>query len=142
MNVKRLLESHKELDDRINLDLEELAQLRALAENVTRHFTLTPGGKGGSSDKTGIYAAKIADLERKIDREIDRLVEIKDYIKSVISSLENEAERLVLWRRYILHMSAEEIAERLCYSHRHVTRLLKSAISKLETIYADKEDIA
>ena len=134
MNVKKFLESHKEIDDRINLDLEEIANLRALAERTTRYISLDgSGGKNGTkSDKVGNYAVKIADLEAKIDREIDRLVDIRDQIAEMISVLDDETERTVIMRHYILHEPWETTAEKLCFSSRHVQRFHKQAIDRLE----------
>ena len=142
MNIRKLLESHKEIDDRINLGLEEIAQLRALAERVTQRFTFLGSTGSGNSDRVGNYAVKIADLELRIDREIDGLVELRERIMNVVSALGDSTERLILERRYIMHEGAEEIGEKLGYSSRHVTRILRKAITKLEALYPDKEDIA
>ena len=143
MDVRKLLESHKEIDDRIELGLEEIARLRSLAERVTRHITLDADhGKGGHSDRVGDYAVKIAALELKIDREIDRLVELREKIMSIVQSLDSDTERIIIERRYILHESNEAVAERLGYSPRHVTRMHRNALMKLEKIYNDEAQIA
>lgn len=141
MNVKRFLESHKEIDDRINTDLEEIAQLRALAERTTRYISFEGGSrpKGIVSDKVGNYAVKIADLEAKIDREIDRLVDIREQIEEMASGLGNETERNVIMRHYILHEPWELVAERLSFCPRHVQRLHKQALEKLEETWRESE---
>lgn len=137
MNVKKFLESHKEIDDRINLDLEEIAQLRSLAERTTRYISFDCGHrpKGTKSDKVGNYAVKIADLEAKIDRDIDRLVDIREQIVEMAASLDDETERNVIKRHYILHEAWETVAEKLGFSSRHVQRLHRQALEKLEAIY-------
>lgn len=144
MNVKKFLESHKEIDDRINLDLEEIAQLRSLAERTTRYISFDGGGRrsGGKSDRVGNYAVKIADLEAKIDREIDRLVDIRDQIAGMVSELGDETERSILMRHYILHESWEAAAEKLGFSSRHVQRIHKQALEKLERRFNDDSLIA
>ena len=139
MDVRKLLGSYKEIDHRINLDLEEIAQLRSLAERVTKNTSLCESpGKGGHSDRVGNYAVKIADLEIRIDREIDRLVDLKERIMTMTSSLDTAAERLIIERRYILGETIDTIAEKLGYSPRHITRMLSKALEKLADIY-DKQ---
>ncbi|MBR5089422.1 MAG: hypothetical protein IK093_08335 [Ruminiclostridium sp.] len=143
MNVRKLLESHKEIDDRIGLGLEEIAQLRSLAERVTRYISFDESrGKGGHSDRVGDYAVKIAELEMKIDREIDELVALKEKIMKIAGSLDTDLERVIIERRYILHESNEAVAEKLGYSPRHITRMLRNAVEKLEKMYNDEEKIA
>ena len=140
MNVKRFLESHKETDDRINVGLEEIAQLRALAERTTRYISFDGGSrpKGAVSDKVGNYAVKIADLEAKIDREIDRLVDIREQIEEMASSLGDETQRNVIMRHYILHEPWELVAEKLCFSPRHVMRLHRQALEKLTEMCGER----
>lgn len=143
MNVKELLEAHKRIDDEIELGLEEIAQLRALAEKVTQRLSLdTSFAKGTYTDRTGDYAVKIADLEIKIDRKIDKLVDLREQILKMIGALENNTERILIERRYILHESTEVIAEKLNYSPRHTARLLQKALEDLEEIYEKSEKIA
>ncbi len=137
MDIKKFLESHKEIDDSINLKLDEIAQLRALAERCTAKIGSESRSVGTHSDKVGKYAAKIADLENKIDAEIDRLVDRKDEIMYFVRALDDANERIVTERRYILHESIEKISEKLGYSPRHISRLLSSALEQMEEHYAD-----
>ncbi|MBO6302373.1 MAG: sigma-70 family RNA polymerase sigma factor [Ruminiclostridium sp.] len=144
MNIRKILESHKEIDDRINLGLEEIAQLRSLAERVTQRFPAPGEGlwKGGISDRVGNYAVKIADLELRIDKEIDSLIELKEKILEMTSALDDSVERMVTERRYIMHESTETIAEKLGYSPRHITRIQRSALAHLEEMFGNSELIA
>ena len=139
MTIKELLASHKIIDDRINCMLDEIAELRALAERTTVRISGESRSRGGHSDKVGANAAKIADLEIKIDREIDRLVDLKDHILEVVASLDNETERTVTERHYILHETWETIAEKLCYTPRHVIRIHNKAVARLEELFDNKE---
>ena len=95
-------------------------------------------GKGGHSDNVGNYAVKIADLEIRIDREIDRLVDLKERIMAMTASLDTATERLIIERRYILGETIDTVAEKLGYSPRHITRMLRKALEKLADIY-DKQ---
>ncbi len=142
MDVKKLLASHREIDDRINLYLEEIAQLRALSEKCTARISGNDISrpKGTYSDKVGKNAAKIADLEIRIDKEIDRLVDLKEQIMGIAALLKDNTSRAVIERRYILHETWEQIADKLGYTSRHITRLHNAAISDLEEIYGDKTE--
>lgn len=143
MNVKKLLESHKEIDDRIELGLEEIARLRSLAERVTQRISPDLSrGKGGFSDKVGTYAARIADLELQIDNEIDRLVDVREQIMSMMSAFDDDMLRIIIERRYILHESTEVIAEKVGYTPRHTARLLQKGLAFLEDRYGDTAKIA
>lgn len=137
MDIKKLLMSHKEIDDSINLKLEELAQLRAVAERCTVRISNESRPVGTHSDKVGRNAARIADLENKIDAQIDELVELKEKIMYLVAALDDDNERIVTERRYILHESIEQISEKLGYSPRHISRMLTSALVHLEEHYAD-----
>ena len=90
----------------------------------------------------GNYAVKIAELEIQTDKEIDRLVELRERIMKIVSSLDNNLERTVIERRYIMHESNDKIAERLGYCTRHITRVHRIALAKLEKMYNSEEKIA
>lgn len=137
MDIRKLLESHKEIDDSINLKLEEIAQLRALAERCTVKISDESRPVGTCSDRVGRNAAKIADLENKINAQIDQLVELKEKIMYFVTALDDENERNVIERRFILHESMEQISEKLGYSPRHIHRMLTSALAHLDEHYAD-----
>lgn len=139
MDIKRLLESHREIDRGIDLKLEEIAQLRALAERCTIRITGETRTACAASDKVGRNAAKIADLEHKIDADIDRLVDLKEKILEIAGTLTDENERMIIERHYILHESFEAIAEKMCYTPRHVHRMHRSALAHLEEIYAGQD---
>lgn len=132
MDIKKMLETHKEIDDNINMKLEEIAQLRALAERCTIRITGETRSAGNYSDKVGRNAAKMIDLEHKIDADIDRLVDLKERIMSLAATLGDDSERIVIERHYILHESFEAIADKLGYTPRHVHRLHRSALARLE----------
>ena len=142
MTIKELLTSHKATDDRINCMLEEVAQLRALAERSTMRMTGESCSKGGYSDKVGVNAAKIADLEIKIDREIDKLVDLKDRIFELVSRLDDPTEQTVTERHYILHESWEKTAEALGYTPRHVQRIHNRALGHLDALYDDPSPLS
>lgn len=66
------------------------------------------------------------------DRELRRHLEKATEIEAFISSAKNIIHREVLTRKYIYGETAEQIAESMNYSPRHITRLVASAICSLE----------
>ena len=137
MDVKKVLESHKVLDFRIQLQLDEIAQLRAVAEHA-RSMPYSESRKIGThSDRVADYAIRIADLEAELDKHIDRLVELKERIIAIASSLDDATERIVIERVYILRETKEVVAEKMNYSVRQIARLQKSALEKLQVLYSD-----
>ena len=139
MNVKAVLESHKDIDNRIYLDLEELVFLRALSTQVTKTFAEDQTrGTGRHSDRVGEYSARIVDLKNTILKELEELVVARHKIKALTKALDNESERIILERIYICHETYEGAAAKLGYSPRHAHRLGSAALKKLQDIYSDK----
>ncbi len=132
MKIRELLVKHGELDRAIKVKLEVVQELKALATKVTA--SVFSGGGSGHSDRVGRTTARIVDLENEVNEDIDRFVEIKAELHGIISALENERDRLVIERRYILGESWERVAENMGYSPRHIKRLHNQIIEKLEKI--------
>ncbi len=81
----------------------------------------------------------LSDLMVKIDKEMSRLlrkkqeaIQLRREIETVITSLSDETERMVLWLRYILFYSWEKIAVEMGYVIRQVYRTHGKALNNLE----------
>lgn len=123
MTSKEYLRQAYRLDQRINSDLEEVAALREMAPSVSSSQyseRVQTSRKGDPSFIRGIE--KIMELEEKINMEIDLLVALKDEIRSVITSVEDTDERLVLKYRYIHNYTWEQIGNELNADSRTVRR--------------------
>ena len=132
MNIKELLKSHFEINNLINMKLEQIAELRALAEKITVSPFSESHSKGTYTDRVGRTAARIMDLENEINDEIDKLVEVKIKIHETISAIPDGVQRTVLERHYLLHEPFEKISDKVGYSPRHITRLHNQALAALE----------
>ncbi len=73
------------------------------------------------------FTASAACIEKEIQDCIDRSFEIE----RLINNHKNFAGREILIRRFIYGNTIEQIADILCYSPRHVQRLLNEAIEEL-----------
>lgn len=66
-----------------------------------------------------------------ISREIEDCVRHSGIIEGFIISHNNICQREILLRKYVYGQTIEKIAEELCYSPRHIQRILNSAVDSL-----------
>lgn len=137
MNVRKLLNSHFEINNLIDMKLEQIAELRSLAAKVTTSPFSESHSQGTYTDRVGRTTARILDLENEINNEIDKLVEVKIQIRELSAALSDGIQRAIIERHYILNEPWEKISEKIGYSRRHITRLHNQAIEALEKLYAE-----
>lgn len=94
-----------------------------------------------SKDITGTTQTTQEDLvciliseEVELMRKIKEFEQMKNNAKEKIAELDKHNHRLVLYHRYILCKDWEDIAKRLNYSRRQVTRLHGEALVKLKKL--------
>ncbi len=127
---KRYLSGYRTHVRRINRIETELAELRAMQLSMTMSNDGMPHGSG-QSDLSG-YMAELDEQERNLIRErYERILTYKDIAKR-IKRLKSENEKDVLFYRYISGLTWWEIAEKMSFSERHVTRLHGKALAHLE----------
>ena len=90
-----------------------------------------PHGSGGQGDLSG-YAGDLDEMIQELIKE--RYLRIKTYqqIARQIKRLKSENEKDVLFYRYIKGIDWWEIAEKMDYSQRHITRLHGKALAHFE----------
>ena len=120
------------LDREIDRKLKEVDCWRAKLSRLTPVYSSQPKGGGSIRGKTESIIAKIVDLENEIDTDIDQLVAIRDEIKAVIESVEDDRERLLLQYRYLDGKTFEWIAVEMNYSWRQIHRLHSKALINLK----------
>lgn len=109
---------------------EELAELRLdkMCPSVIQDGM--PHASGGS-DLSG-YAARVDALERKILKARYKRIRKFKEIRDRIERLESENEKDVLVYRYIRGMKWEEIAVKMQYTYRNITKIHGRALSNFE----------
>lgn len=113
-------------------------EVRALMRARRRAYELATsavGRYGGTPVKTSggeRPVERLAELDEQIDREIDRLADVKREILGVIGRVENGTLRALLIERYINCQTWEEIAVRMNYTYRHITRMHGEALQEVE----------
>lgn len=128
----KYLKRYITLDREIEHKLREIDHWRAKLTRIMPIYSTEPKGGGSIRGKTESIIAKIVDLENEIDADIDRLVAVRDGIKAIIESVEDDRERLLLQYRYLDGRTFEEIAVQMHYSWRQIHRLHSQALTNLK----------
>ncbi|MBS4931821.1 MAG: sigma-70 family RNA polymerase sigma factor [Clostridiales bacterium] len=132
MTTKEYLSQAYRLDQRIHSKLEQVSTLRSLAQKMTVSFG-NEGGRGvRNQSPMENTIVKIMDLEEEIDQEIDRLIDLKQEIMGVISSVEDIDCQLLLELRYLTFKTWEQIAEIMNFTLQWVYALHQKALSKIK----------
>lgn len=132
VSAKEYLKRAYLLDKQINVEIQELEQLRNMRGTIQG---CSYGEKVGSNPNRNIDAPfiktieKIWEYERKIDAKIDKLVDPRSEINASIEKMENPEERLLLKYSYLKSESWEDIAYELNVSYRTVHRIHASALN-------------
>lgn len=115
MTIKEYLSQAYRIDQRINSKLEQVRNLRELAEKATSTLSDIPCSGNGNKQKIESVVVKIIDLEHEIDEEIDRLVDLKQEIVSLIKQVKNPEYQTLLELRYLCFRTWEQIAVEMSY---------------------------
>lgn len=92
---------------------------------------------------TDIYANTISravDALRGLENDLDRLLDIRKEIVGVIEKIPDKRLQTVLSMYYISEMRYEKIADEMCYSERHVRRLIVKGLKYLDSTYMFADD--
>ncbi|EOS68046.1 hypothetical protein C818_04213 [Lachnospiraceae bacterium MD308] len=127
---KRYLRGYRTHVRRINRIKAELEELREMRLSMTMNNDGMPHGSG-QSDLSG-YAAELDRKERDLERERCERMQTYEDIAERIEKLKSENEKDVLFYRYMSGLAWWEIAEKMTFSERHVTRLHGKALAHLE----------
>lgn len=120
--LKRYLVSKR----KIALILEQIEELRSMQTS--------PGGlsdgmpKGNKKTDLSGGVAEFDILMNKLKTEQQKQDIVYQEIQQAIELLEDNNEQAVLTRHYLLEQSWREIAEKMKYSYRHITRTHEQAL--------------
>lgn len=132
MTVKEYLSQSYRLEQRIELCRLEIEQLRELVTAIRsvgfeEHYNATRN-TSAQFEKTLI---KIMEMEEKERIMLETLLTFKEELKSIINSIENKDERLVLHYRYCYCMMWTQIADKLGWDARTIKRWHNKALAKI-----------
>ena len=129
---KEYLRSYRYHVHRIHRINAEIAELREMKLHPSmKPDDGMPHGSGGQGDLS-TYAAQLDDMVRELQQE--RYLRIKTYqaIARQIKRMKSWNESDVLFYRYIKGLDWWEIAEKMGYSQRHITRIHGKALAHFE----------
>ncbi len=128
---KDFLGQYRRLEEEIKLDLEELAKWRALSCKITPSYSHAKSGNNLQDRVQNTYD-RIEKLSEQLSSTVNRMIELRETIVTCIERIEDRSLRALLKYHYINQMSLEEIADKICYCYRQVTRLHRKALQLLE----------
>lgn len=134
MQAKEFLKNLIQIDMMISCKKEQIAELR---ERLTSIGCATDNERVQTSikgDKMTNVIAKIMELENLVNNDIGILTEYKLQAREMIEKLQNNVEKVVLYKRYFDCKSFEQIAVECNYSWRHVHRIHGNALINLDKI--------
>lgn len=137
---KEYLKQIPRLDKTINMKLEQIEELRSLAEKITaevKHIK-SQNKKSYQADRVSGIVAKIVDLNAEINADVDRLVDLKAEAIKLIDKVENPEHKLLLSMRYVSNYTFEKIAVEMNYCYRWVLTLHGRALDDFEKVYKKK----
>ena len=88
---------------------------------------------GSSCMDLSEYAAQLDELLTELKDQMEQRIRIRREITQRIEAMQDETEKTVLRLRYILWLRWEQIAERMGYSLRNITKIHGKALAHFET---------
>ena len=130
MTPKEYLMQYRVCCRKYSAILESIEQLRAIAEKTTHAFS-ADRVSSSSSDRMGNIASILADMVTDAEAELLDLATKKHDVELVISAVDHEKQRSVLYHRYILQKKWENISVDLDIDLRWVYRLHGEGLQKI-----------
>lgn len=135
MSSKEFLNKIRYIDMMINCKLEQVAELRSMLLPGAIRYDKDKVQTSHDADAMGDTISKVIELEEKINSDIDELVDLKSVARDKIERMENDIEKVILYKRYFNNESFENIAVECGYSWRHIHRLHGEALKNFDKLY-------
>ncbi len=128
--VKNYLSQAYYTDKRVITLQDELTMLESKLERCTASYTNIRWG--GSQPTFEYNLDKVMKYREMLNHEIGNLIERKRSIKQTIAKLDNDKERLILYKKYINFQTFESIADDLDITPRQVYKIYKKSLENLQ----------
>lgn len=132
MDTKTYLQQISRLDRMVKNKLSELAELKELSCGISAVTNEERVQTSGDKDRLGNVVAKIVDMENEIDELVDQFVDLKKDILQMLSMLENQKHKQILFKKYFEYKSIYTIADELEMSDRGCKKAHKRALEEFE----------
>lgn len=126
MTAKRFLSQYRYQETRLRARREEIARLRSLLTSGVSHVRDTP--RGGASRPWTDTAARILELEERLQDDIERLLAAREAVEAAIGAVEDEQLRMILELRYLNGYGFGKIARTMHYSYDWAKHLHQRAL--------------
>lgn len=136
---KKWLGRYKGVCSQISRLSERVATLEAKINGV-RSPRLTGMPRGGTPVTTADLIGDKIELEERLERLQKRRSSVRREILDAIDTLDNEKLSEILEYWFIQCMNADDIADELGYTTRHVWRLYSQAIEEIEISALETDD--
>jgi len=110
-DVRKLLDSVKDYDERVNSIIDNLEFYSGKSKKITATYKSICVTEGGTSDTIADCATKIADLEKELGEVWDQYINHRDYVEGIINELSNPEQRYLLKAKYLHYKKWFEIQE-------------------------------
>lgn len=139
MKAVDYLKQIKTMDAKINADIEELAQLEALATKTTSVLGGERVQSSGSQQKMADCVAKIVEMKQQIADEIDAYIDFKKEARDVICVCDADCLTL-LHKRYFQFKKWERIAVEMNFTYQWVSDgLHQRALAQVQKVLDERE---
>lgn len=134
MKAKDYLLKIEKNEKLINNKRDELFKLRCMAESTTIDCAKDSVQSSASSDKLGNLVARIVDLENEIISDsIKAVSDMQDRI-ATIEQIDDATEYDILYKRYVKHLTLQQVSEELNYTYQWTVTLHGRALKKIQQI--------
>ena len=141
MTADQYLSSPTILKAEIASDMDNLAALRAIAENCTTNLEMISGGKpSGGRGKMEAFTASLEDEEKLLQDKIAALAVLEQEVLNVIRQIPDAKHRGLLLMRYISGMSWPEIAKALYTGKSYIFTIRRDALKAVDKILQAKTE--
>lgn len=127
MTAKEYLRQYINAKNRFKSISDEMIEIRSEATRITPVISDMPSGSH-VNDKIALSVEKLDECAKKLEEEAKRMRKAMDDVQNVINSISNPTYRQVLTYRYINGYTWEQIAVKMNYTYRNITRLHGKAL--------------
>ena len=134
MTAKTYLNQIQLLDNKINDGIEDMERLNALLTRVTSAMGGEVVSSSKSPDKMTDIVDKIIKLRENLKRNVDKYVALKQETTELLSQIESPVHYQILYSRYVLYRTWEQIADEIGYTYQWTCQLHGVALLEFEKI--------